>query len=130
VLVDAHQYLIVGWVRSKDLVNAHSYRGGGVGYGTGGGRFQRGMNTMDRCPRDVELIAEVGGERGELARIGTLRAGSPFRLVPSTTADSDRDRRVPIELAATVWLRLEKNARITAYARDLEGCKSEYTPRF
>src|SRR5262249_35114443 len=123
ILIEEAGYYVVGWVASKDL-GFGAGKGFGTGYGVGRGvlRSPRYV-TLFKCPRDLDLIARVEGEQVASARIGTIRAGTPFRK-KIVAEERTTHGRVPIEFPTIRWLVLEKRVELTVEST-LEDCKEE-----
>ena len=64
----------------------------------------------------------------ERARVGTIRAGSSFRILDRPASDSrarrPKDERLRIELPRQPWFELDKSARFSVSAAELESCQA------
>jgi hypothetical protein len=129
VLAEGPDFVVSGWVATRDLTNTR-YVGAGYGRGVGElGAFQAAYTQLPSCVHALTLIGELGDER---AIIGKIPMGSSYQLVDAPEDEDPRARKDPnrlvqVELPFSVWLRLEKNARLLVPAAELETCRPEPT---
>ncbi|NUP12995.1 MAG: hypothetical protein HOW73_43705 [Polyangiaceae bacterium] len=118
VVLEADRYYAVGWVPlsavKQGLDLPELLKGGG---GTGVGLA--GYEPQLRCPRDLPVSAQMGGER---ARIGTLRKGE--RFIRADRQPKDLEQGEAAIVLVVPWLTMAPRAVLFTKEAELAGCKS------
>jgi hypothetical protein len=119
VVLERRDFLVAGWVPASSIgENRNGY--GTLGVGTFGESMRQvGHSSPLRCPHELAVFGEQGGER---ARVGVLAAGSSFVSddAPSRVAG---DGLVAVAPVGRQWLRLEPGSVLAVRSADLAGCR-------
>lgn len=111
VLLDIGSGYAFGWIESRHI-NRASFNGGRLR--TGGIGVRDDVATSNRCFRDLQLVAEIAGER---AVIGSLKAGAAF----DTGVESETGKLTSVA-PNLWWLSLEKGATLWVPTSELRAC--------
>jgi hypothetical protein len=116
IVIETSAFAAFGWVPTAAITDGGIATDGATQSTIGGLGARDSKRPAERhraCDRDVDLSAEVAGER---ATVGTLKAGTNFRIAGDA---GEGFEAITVEDAS---ISLSEDAKLVARAKDLEAC--------